>query len=148
MSTTKSTASVRPAPPAKRRGPAHGRRREEGTGAIGTFVGFTIFLTLLLFSAQVLVRLYATSTLTMTANRAAQQVASSPDPPAAIPQAEAAAREGLGVFGATRTRFVWKEADLQQVVVEVTGQASGFLPWPSGWRTIHRTVTVRTERFR
>jgi hypothetical protein len=144
MSTTKSTASVRRAHPVKR-GPA---RPDRGTGVLGTFIGFAIFLILLLFSAQVLVRLYATSTLTTTANRAAQQVAQSPDPAAAVPAAEATARAGLGVFGATRTRFVWKEADLQQVVLEVTGQSPGFLPLPAGWRTIARTVTVRTERFR
>jgi hypothetical protein len=111
-------------------------------------VGFTIFLVLLLFSVQFLVRLYAASTLTTTANRAAERVAESPDPAAAVPGAEAAARAGLGAFGATRTRFLWKETDAQQVVLEVTGQSPGFLPLPNGWRTIERTVTVRTERFR
>ena len=115
---------------------------------VGTFIGFSIFLVLLLFSAQFLVRLYAASTLTTTANRAAQQVADAPDPAAAVPDAEAAARAGLGVFAATRTRFLWKEADLEQVVLEVTGQSPGFLPLPNSWRTIERTVTVRTERFR
>jgi hypothetical protein len=115
---------------------------------VGTFVGFAIFMTLLLFSAQFLVRLYATSTLTTAANRAAEQVADSPDPAAAVPDAEAAARADSEIFGATRTHFVWKEADLQQVVLEVTGQSPGFLPLPSAWRTIQRTVTVRTERFR
>jgi hypothetical protein len=115
---------------------------------VGTLVGFSIFLTLLLFSAQFLVRLYATSTLTSAAARAAQQVAESPDPAAAVPDAEAAARADLGPFGATRTRFVWKEADFQQVVLEVTGESPQFLPIPAGWRTIDRTVTVRTERFR
>jgi hypothetical protein len=115
---------------------------------VGTLVGFSIFLTLMLFSAQFLVRLYATSTLTSAAARAAQQVAESPDPAAAVPDAEAAARADLGPFGATRTRFVWKEADFQQVVLEVTGASPQFLPIPAGWRTIDRTVTVRTERFR
>ena len=115
---------------------------------MGTFIGFTIFLVLLLFSAQFLVRLYATSTLTTTANRAAQQVADAPDPAAAVPAAEAAARSGLGAFGATRTRFLWKEADLQQVVLEIKGESPGFLPLPGSWRRIDRTVTVRTERFR
>ena len=115
---------------------------------VGTFVGFSIFLVLLLFSAQFLVRLYATSTLTTTANRAAQQVAESADPAAAVPGAEAAARSGLGVFGATRTRFMWKEADTRQVVLEVTGQSPAFLPLPGDWRMIQRTVTIRTERFR
>jgi hypothetical protein len=115
---------------------------------VGTFVGFAVFLTLLLFSAQFLVRLYATSTLTNTATRAAEQVAEAPDPAAAVRGAEAAARAGLGVFGATRTRFLWKEADLRQVVLEVRGESPGFLPLPGSWRTIDRTVTVRTERFR
>ena len=111
-------------------------------------MGFAIFLTLLLFSAQFLVRLYATSTQTTAATRAAQQVAQSPNPAAAVPDAEAAARAALGTFGATRTRFVWKEADDQQVVVEVIGESPGFLPLPPAWRSIDRTVTVRTERFR
>jgi hypothetical protein len=34
------------------------------------------------------------------------------------------------------------------VIVEVIGQTPGFLPLPPTWRTIDRTVTVRTERFR
>jgi hypothetical protein len=115
---------------------------------VGTFVGFAIFLTLLLFSAQFLLRLYVMSTLTTTATRAAQQVAAAPDPAAATAEAETSARTGLGVFGATRTRFLWKEADLQQVVLEVRAESPGFLPLPNSWRTIERTVTVRTERFR
>jgi hypothetical protein len=143
MSTTKSTASVRAALPADLR-----RLDQQGTAIVGTLVGFSIFLTLLLFSAQFLVRLYATSTLTSAAERAAQQVADSPNPASAVADAEAEARADLGSFGATRTRFFWKEADFQQVVLEVTGESPQFLPLPGGWRTIDRTVTVRTERFR
>jgi hypothetical protein len=115
---------------------------------VGTLVGFTIFLTLLLFAAQFLVRLYVTSTLTSVAARAAQQVAESPDPAAAVANAQTTAEASLGPFGATRTHFVWKEADMQQVVVEVTAESPGFLPLPATWRTIDRTVTIRTERFR
>ena len=143
MSTTKSTASVRAAVPAEAR-----PLDQQGTAIVGTLVGFSIFLILLLFSAQFLVRLYATSTLTSAATRAAQQVAESPNPASAVADAEAAARADLGAFGATRTRFVWKEADSQQVVLEVTGESPQFVPMPAGWRAIDRTVTVRTERFR
>ena len=121
---------------------------EHGTSIVGTFVGFLIFMTLLLFSVQVLVRLYATSTLTAAAARAAQQVAEAPDPTAAAPAAEAAARQQLGSFGATRTRFDWLEVDGQQVVLEVRGESPTFLPLPADWSAISRTVTFRTERFR
>jgi hypothetical protein len=115
---------------------------------VGTTIGFLIFVTLMLLSAQVIVRLYATSTLTAAAARAAQQVADAPDPLTAAPQAEAAARRQLGTFGATRTIFVWKEVDAQQVVLQVRGDTPTLLPVPSEWRSIVRTVTVRTERFR
>lgn len=111
-------------------------------------VGFTIFLVALLFGAQMLLHLYVTSTLSSTATRAAEQVAQSGDPPAAVGPAQAAALQQLGSFGADHTRFIWQEADGQQVVLRVVGQSPGFLPLPSAWRAITRTVTVRTERFR
>jgi hypothetical protein len=111
-------------------------------------VGFLIFLTLLLFAVQVLVRLYATSTLTAAAAGAAEQVADAADPHAAASQAVVTARQQLGTFGATRTTFVWKVIDAQEVVLEVRGQSPSFLPLPGSWRSIRRTVTVRTERFR
>jgi hypothetical protein len=96
----------------------------------------------------VLVRLYATSALTSAAERAAETVADSATPGTTTASAEEAARTQLGSFGATRTSFVWKEVDAQQVVLEVDGLSPGFLPLPRGWRTISRTVTVRSERFR
>lgn len=115
---------------------------------MGTLVGFAIFLTLLLFSAQVLVRLYATSALTSAATRAAETVAGSPVPSEAVAPAEAAAKAQLGTFGAERTTFVWKEVDARQVVLEVQGRSPELLPGFAGWPVITRTVTVRTERFR
>jgi hypothetical protein len=111
-------------------------------------VGFLIFMMLLLFSVQILVRLYAASALTASATSAADTVASSVNPAAAEPAAEAAARSQLGTFGATRTTFRWVEADPQQVVLRVNGRSPAFLPLPVSWLTISRTVTVRTERFR
>ena len=121
---------------------------DPGTSVVGTFVGFLIFMILLLFSAQLLVRLYATSTLTAAASRAAEDVAESPDPRMAVPVAMEEARQQLGPFGATRTRFKWLEVDRQQVVLTVRGDSPTLLPLPGGWNSITRTVTVRTERFR
>jgi len=115
---------------------------------VGTLVGFLIFMLLLLFSVQVLVRLYAASALTASATTAAEAVADSTDPAATVPAAEASARSELGSFGTTRTRFDWREVDGQQVVLRVVGLSPSFLPVPASWLTIRRTITVRTERFR
>ena len=103
---------------------------------------------LLLFATQVVVRLYATSALSDAATRAAEVVASSPNPTASESDAEDAARHRLGSFGADHTTFTWQEVDDQQVVLEVTGHSPEFLPGLPGWSRIDRTVTVRTERFR
>ena len=124
------------------------RSGEHGTAVVGTLVGFLIFMVLLLFSAQLLLRLYATSALTSAATGAAESVAQSPDPQASVAAAEESARSQLGTYGSTRTTFVWKEVDAQQVVLEIQGASPGFLPLPAAWRTIDRTVTIRTERFR
>lgn len=150
MSTTRSTASDRAVPPAEaRRGTRRVRRFDSvGIGLTGTLVGFAIFLTLLLFSAQVLVRLYATSALTSAAAHAAEDAAYSPDPALAAPAAEADGRSRLGGFGASHAAFVWVEADQAAVVLRVTARIPGFLPLPSEWSRISRTVRVRTERFR
>jgi hypothetical protein len=121
---------------------------ELGTSLVGTLVGFLIVMTLLLFCTQVVVRLYATSTLSAVAARAAEDVAESPDPVAEVPFAETDARQQLGTFGATRTRFEWLEVDAQQIVLEVRGDSPSLLPVPGAWTSITRTVTIRTERFR
>lgn len=115
---------------------------------IGTLVGFVIFVLLLLFAAQVMVRMYATSALTSAATRAAETVAESPDPLLSVATAEDEARARLGTFGARDTSFSWEEVDSQQVVLHVRGRSPEFLPLVPGWQDIARTVTVRTERFR
>jgi hypothetical protein len=114
----------------------------------GTLVGFAIFLTLLLFSAQVLVKLYATSSLTSAATHAAEDAAYSPDPQAAVASAEKDGRSRLGAFGANHAVFTWIEADENAVVLRITARSPGFLPLPAEWTRIARTVRVRTERFR
>lgn len=111
-------------------------------------MGFVIFIVLLLFATQVVVRLYAESTLTSAATRAADTVASSAVPSSGVSAAEAEARRELGSFGARHTNFVWREVDGQQVVLEVQSRSPEFLPGLPGWSRIDRTVTVRTERFR
>lgn len=149
-STTRSTASVRPAlraEPASLRGP-EGRRGSAGTGLIDTTVGFLIFLTLLLFSAQLIIRLYASSALSSAASHAAEEVAYAPDPPAEVPIAESEARHQLGSFGGSRTTFDWGPIGGNYVVLKVTGHAPSLVPFDSGWVTVTRTVTVRVERFR
>jgi hypothetical protein len=103
---------------------------------------------LLLLAAQVVVRLYAQSVLTSTAARAAETVAESADPAEAEASAEAEARSALGSFGASHVRFTWEEADGEQVVLRVDASTPALLPGPRSWRTITRTVTIRTERFR
>ncbi|HWG73528.1 MAG TPA: hypothetical protein VG184_05695 [Acidimicrobiales bacterium] len=115
---------------------------------VGTLVGATIFLVLLLFAVQVVVRLYTTSVLTSAAFGAAQQVATASDQQGDVAAAEAAARARMGSFGRAHTTFIWHEVDAQQVVLEVQAYSPGFVPLPASYRRIDRTVSVRTERFR
>lgn len=119
-----------------------------GTALVGTLVGFVMILVLLLFSAQLLVRLYATSVLASVATRAAETVAQSPVPVAAEGPAEQAARASLGSFAARRAVFRWREVDSRRVVLEIAARSPQFLPGLSAWDSIERTVTIRTERFR
>lgn len=150
MSTTRSIASVRPAPRAERGAArdSEGRRGSAGAGLIDTTVGFLIFLVLLLFSAQLIIRLYASSALSAAASHAAEEVAYAPDPPAEMPIAESEARRQLGSFGGPRTTFDWGPVGADYVVLTVTGHAPSLVPFDSGWATVTRTVTVRVERFR
>lgn len=121
---------------------------DAGIGIFGTVFGFLIFMVLLLFAVQVVIRLYATSTLTEVAIRAAQTVAQSPLLGGDVAQAEAAARRSLGSFGASHTVFAWERVDSQDVVLRVRASTPEFLPGLPGWSAISRTVTVKTEQFR
>jgi hypothetical protein len=123
-------------------------REEDGTAVVGTIVGFLIFMILLLFATQVIVRLYAESALTSAATRAAETVASSATPASAVAGAEDSARTRLGAFGSRHVTFTWQEVDGQQIVLEVDARSPELIPGLSGWSRIRRTVTVRTERFR
>lgn len=150
MSTIRSTASGRPAAPAEPVGASRreGRRGSAGTGLVDTTVGFLIFLTLLMFSAQLLLRMYASSVLSSAASHAAEEVAYSSDPETEIALAEDGARRQLGSFGGSRTTFRWGALGGDFIVLTVTGRTPSLVPFDSGWATITRTVTVRVERFR
>lgn len=121
---------------------------QAGTAIVGTLIGFAILLVLLLFCVQIVIRLYATSTLTSVAETAANEVASAPVPAAEVPVAQAQAESDLGSFGTARTHFDWLEVDGEQVVLQVTARSPELLPGLSQWSEISRTVTIRTERFR
>jgi hypothetical protein len=125
-----------------------GRGGEDGDALIGAVVGFAVFMLLVLFAAQVITRLYATTVLTAAATRAAETVALSPVPAAAEVSAEAEARSEVASFAAHHVQFAWEEADGDQVVLHVDASSPAFLPGPSSWRRISRTVTIRSERFR
>jgi hypothetical protein len=115
---------------------------------VGTMIGATIFLVMMLFAAQFLVRLYATSVVTSATYQAAQAVAVTGGQPSAIASAESQARARMGSLGGTHARFIWREVDAQQVVLEVIDMSPSFTPLPSSYRRIDRTVIVRSERFR
>ncbi len=150
MLTSKSTASARRA--AERTAgadpPPDEGDSDRGTAYIGTLVGFAIFMLLLLVAVQTMVHLYATSAVTAAAYDAADAVATDPAGQVAeIPAAESVARQRLGRLGASAD-FDWKQADGQQVVLELRVDSPGFLPFSSSLLRIDRTVVVRTEHFR
>src|SRR5438093_12361613 len=74
-------------------------RSERGSGPISTWIGFVVFLGMLLFAVQALLNLYATSVLTSVAYDAARQVAGSDGGTDAMTGAEDRARQLLGRFG-------------------------------------------------
>lgn len=122
---------------------------ERGAGLVGTIVGFTMFMVLLLLALQVTVHLYATSAITAAAFNAADTVATSTGSrTAAAALAESRARRELGDLGGTQTAFHWQELNSHRVVLEVVCQSPHFLPLPTSFDRIKRVVSVRTERFR
>jgi Flp pilus assembly protein TadG len=131
------------------------RRRaigDRGTGLVSTVAGLLAFLAFLLFAVQLLLNLYAASTLTAAAGDAARLVAArgAARDPAGLARAEAYARGLLGRFGDDAT-FTWEvdadsvrlrvQADPPRVLLPVLGGALGF-------DHIDRTVEARIEELR
>ena len=130
-------------------------RDDRGTGLIGTLAGVTVFLVLLLFAAQLLVNLYATSTVTAAAFDAARIVAGSEGGRDAEAGAERHARDLLGTAGESAA-FEWTYDDVDgdgagdRVRLRVqTPSPTNLLPrLDLPFQHIDRTVTVRVERLR
>lgn len=125
---------------------------ETGTGLLGSLVGVTIFLVLLLVSVQVLFDLYARSAVSAAVFDAARIVAGSDAAanPSAEVDAEAGAREELGRYGAGAS-FRW-DVTAEEVSLTVKVRSRSVLPAalasPLGLDVISRGAMVRRERVR
>ena len=140
---------TRRVPRLERLGPLE--RTERGSGPISTWIGFVIFLGMLLFAVQALLNLYATSVVTSVAYDAARQVAGSDGGSDAMAGAEDWARQLLGRFG-QEVSFDWSATTDDDVVLRVRGTVPSVLLAPHGgplpFGSIDRTVRLRVERFR
>ncbi len=126
---------------------------ESGSGMVGSVVGVTAFLALLLFAVQLALNLYATSTLTAVAFDAARIVAGADGGPMAEADAEAHVRS---LLGADPVAMAWEYrdtdaqpgADVVALTVEVEHPTRLLAAMPIPFQHVIRTVTVRMETFR
>jgi len=128
------------------------RRDEQGTGLVGTLIGFLVFLLLMFFGVQMLLGLYATTVVSSAAFDAARIVASpgGSTSPAVRQRAENEARHDLGHSG-DGAEFVWDLTRDDAVVLKLTAARPNLLPTQLTHitdRTITRTVRVRREAVR
>lgn len=124
---------------------------ERAAGQVGTLVGVTVFLVLLLFAVQLALNLYATSAVTSVAYDAAREVAGSDGGPEAVGAAEARARSVLDRFeeGGGALSFEWDTTRDDVVAVRVVAERPSLLPNVGiPFQRVARTVTVRWERGR
>lgn len=139
------------AAPAPRSPRSARRRAERGGGPISAWIGFLVFLVLLLFAVQALTNLYTTSVVTAVAFDAARQVAGAGGGPGSVVSAEDQARRSLGRFS-DRVTFDWSATDDETVVLRVQAvNNSTLLPVaaaPVAFDRVDRTIRVRVERFR
>ena len=130
--------------PARRSSRTSTRSAEAGTGAVGTLVGVTIFLTLLLFAVQLALNLYAASTVTAAAFDGARLVAGSDA--VTIDDAEAHVRS---LLGDQRVEFEWVLGDEVVALTVIAERPTRLLRDVAlPFDTIERTVRVRREAFR
>jgi hypothetical protein len=124
---------------------------ERGGGPISIWVGFSVFLVMLLFAVQVLFNLYAASVVTAVSYDAARQVAGSDGGPTYTAAAEARARQSLGRY-AGRVAFDWSGSSADEVVLRVQSHNPNvLLPVaiaPAALDRLDRTIRIRVERFR
>ena len=122
---------------------------EDGSSAITSVFGVLIFLGFLLLATQVLVHLYATSTVSAVAFDTARRAAAEGASCAAI-DAPARARRALGGYGQRIDEPICSTQG-QETVVTISGPTPARLvdAFGSGLGLdrIERTARVRTERF-
>lgn len=117
-----------------------------------------VFLAFLLFAVQLLISLYATSSVTSAAFDGARMVAGArtdhADPASVLDArrlAEARMRTELGTFGTT-VHFDWSGSDDREVQVRIQGDAPRFffpgLQHLAGADRIDRAARVRVEAWR
>lgn len=131
---------------------------DHGAGLIGSIAGLLVFLAFLLFAVQLLISLYATSTVTGAAYEGARVVAGrrvDHHDPAAVTTARAAAeqqvRSQLGRFG-ERVAFDWSASTTDTVALRVRADTPTLLLPGLGRAVgighIDRTAHVRVEEMR
>jgi hypothetical protein len=120
------------------RGPAP----ERGSGLVATVAGACVFLSFVLFAAQVCLHLRAASTVGAVTADAASLVARGTADPAT---AEARARDLLGRAG-DEAEFDWSGSTDAFVVLRVSAPSPGILSSMPGLDEVDRTVRVRREQ--
>lgn len=124
---------------------------ERGGGPISLWVGFSVFLVMLLFAVQVLFNLYAASVVTAVSYDAARRVAGGDGGESYVADAEEQARQSLGRY-AEKVTFDWSGTNAEEVVLRVqSDNPSVLLPLmagPAALDRLDRTIRVRVERFR
>lgn len=130
---------------------------EAGTGAVGSLVGVTAFLILLLFAVHLVLNLYGTSVVTAAAFDAARLRAGDDGRAVSEAEAESHAYQLLGRYASEdRLELFWSYPDsdgdgrTDSVALRVVAEhPTNLLPavrFP--FQYLDRTVTVRLERLR
>ncbi len=127
---------------------------DDGTGLVASISGLLIFLVFLLFVCQLLLGLFARSTVSAAAYDgahlvASKRTASAGDDWAVQNEAESRMRQLLGTAG-QQANFDWTGTDADWVTVRVQVPAPR-LGWPGFTRspsTIERGAQVRVEAIR
>jgi len=127
----------------------HCLRDDAGAGLISSVAGVLVFLAFLLFAAQILVHLFATSFVNAAAFDAARLASGS-----AGVSASAAESHGRGVLGSFASRVSVFDVDIapEQVRVHVRATSPALLPAAfgriAGVASIDRNVVLRRELAR
>lgn len=127
-------------------------RRERGTGLVAASGALVVFCAFLFLAVQILVGLWARTTVTAVAHDAATRVAGEEAAarPLAAAEEEMRLRRVLGRFS-ERVDLSWSRTP-DDIVLDVRARGLEFVPRPLrtvlGADDVHRQVRVRIERVR